>query len=186
MQLNEEEIQRPRVSGERTVDRDCYADNIGIRGTYPPSCSLERAGTGVVLQHVTDKWSQRIRPNYGVHQPAFMTKTNLGRRLPLSGSGEALFRLSFFPDEIGAGPCLSLSSTFFLKHVLMPWTIVAIAMGVGLTGRGLPSPVLRKDPNTSSPHPVRPPPPPPGAGAVMAISDVPVGTELEHRRCVAQ
>jgi hypothetical protein len=71
-----------------------------------------------------------------------MTKNNRGRRLPLSGSGEALFRLSFFPDEIDAGPCLSLSSTFFLKHVLMPWTVVAIAMGVGLTGRGLPLPCL--------------------------------------------
>jgi len=61
-----------------------------------------------------------------------MTKNNLGRRFPVSGSGEVLFRLLFFPDEIGAGPCLSLSSTFFLTHVLMPWTGVAIAMGVGL------------------------------------------------------
>ncbi len=78
-----------------------------------------------------------------------MTTNNMGRRFPLSGSGEALFRLSFFPDEIGAGPGLFLSSAFFLTHALMPWTVVAIAMGVGLTGRGLL--------------------PRPGAGAVMAI-----------------
>ncbi|MEN6512701.1 hypothetical protein, partial [Methanoculleus sp.] len=59
-----------------------------------------------------------------------------------------LFRLSFIPDEIGAGPGLSLSSTCSRKHGLMLWTGVAIAMG-GLTGRGLPRPR--------------------GAGAVMAI-----------------
>ena len=70
-----------------------------------------------------------------------MTKNNLGRIFPLSGSGEALFWLSFFPDEIGVGPGLEFD-LFLLKHVLMPWTVVAIAMGVGLTGRGLaPSPV---------------------------------------------
>ncbi|MCK9277776.1 MAG: hypothetical protein M0P22_06775, partial [Methanoculleus sp.] len=51
------------------------------------------------------------------------------------GSGEALFWLSFFPDEIGAGPGLKFD-LFLLKHVLMPWTVVTIAMG-GLTGRGV-------------------------------------------------
>ncbi|WP_292392637.1 hypothetical protein, partial [Methanoculleus sp. UBA303] len=43
---------------------------------------------------------------------------------------EALFWLSFFPDEIGAGPGLKFD-LFPLKHVLMPWTVVAIAMGAG-------------------------------------------------------
>jgi len=38
-----------------------------------------------------------------------------------------LFRLSFIPDEIGAGPGLSLSSTFSRKHVFMLWTVVACA-----------------------------------------------------------
>jgi len=51
-----------------------------------------------------------------------MTNNNLGRRFPLSGSGEALFWLSFFPDEIGAGPGLKFD-LFLLKHVLMPWTV---------------------------------------------------------------
>ncbi|CCJ37418.1 hypothetical protein BN140_2495 [Methanoculleus bourgensis MS2] len=84
-----------------------------------------------------------------------MTKNNPGRRFPLSGSGEALFWLSFFPDEIGAGPGLKFD-LFLLKHVLMPWTVVAIAMGVGLTGRGLP-PHLAQRTAHSSPHPARPP-----------------------------
>ena len=84
-----------------------------------------------------------------------MTKNNPGRRFPLSGSGEALFWLSFFPDEIGAGPGLKFD-LFLLKHVLMSWTVVAIAMGVGMTGRGLP-PHLAQRTAHSSPHPARPP-----------------------------
>ena len=47
-------------------------------------------------------------------------------------------------------------TTFFLGHVLMQWTVVAIAIGVGLDGEGgTPSPVSREDPHTSStpPHP---------------------------------
>jgi len=97
-----------------------------------------------------------------------MTKNNMGRRFPLSGSGEALFRLSFFPDEIGAGPGLFLSSAFFLTHALMPWTAVAIAMGVGLTGRGLPLPCLTQRPAHLTPHLARPPassPAPRGGGS---------------------
>jgi hypothetical protein len=68
-----------------------------------------------------------------------------------------LFRLSFIPDEIGAGPGLSLSSTFSRKHVLMLWTVVAITMGVGLTGRGLPLPCLQrvKIRACHQPHPTR-------------------------------
>ena len=94
-----------------------------------------------------------------------MTKNNLGRIFPLSGSGEALFWLSFFPDEIGAGPGLKFD-LFLLKHVLMPWTVVAIAMGVGLTGRGLPLPCLAQRTAPPSPHPARPPAssPAPGGG----------------------
>ena len=94
-----------------------------------------------------------------------MTKNNLGRRFPLSGSGEALFRQSFFPDEIGAELGSSLSSTFYLKHLLMPWTVVAIA-------RGRPPPRSRakiRIPHHPTPPGLRPPPPPRGAGAVMAI-----------------
>ena len=70
-----------------------------------------------------------------------------------------LFRLSFIPDKIGAGPGLSLSSTFSRKHGLMLWTVVAIAMGVGLTGRGLPLPCLQrvKIRACRRPHPARPP-----------------------------
>ena len=85
-----------------------------------------------------------------------MTNNNLGRRFPLSGSGEALFWLSFFPDEIGAGPGLKFD-LFLLKHVLMPWTVVAITMGVGLTGRGRPLPHLAQRTAHPSPHPARPP-----------------------------
>jgi len=95
-----------------------------------------------------------------------MTKNNLGRRFPLSGSGEALFWLSFFPDEIGVGPGLEFD-LFLLKHVLMPWTVVAIAMGGGADGEGVsPSPVLRKEPHPHHPHPARPPAssPAPGGG----------------------
>jgi len=49
-------------------------------------------------------------------------------------------------------------------HALMPWTVVAIAMGVGLTGRGLPLPCLTQRSAHLTPHLARPPPPPPGAG----------------------
>jgi hypothetical protein len=85
-----------------------------------------------------------------------------------------LFRLSFIPDKIGAGPGLSLSSTFSRKHGLMLWTGVAIAMGVGLTGRGLPLPCLQrvKIRACHQPHSTRASrssPAPQGAGAVMAI-----------------
>ena len=79
-----------------------------------------------------------------------MTNNNLGRRFPLFGSGEALFWLSFFPDEIGAGPGLKFD-LFPLKHVLMPWTVVAIAMGVGAVmaiPRGKPCPGLQSSGNT--------------------------------------
>ena len=82
-----------------------------------------------------------------------MTKNNPGRRFPLSGSGEALFRLLFFPDEIDAGPCLSLGSAFFLKHVLMPWTVGISPLGVGLTGRGLPFPVSIPQVDKTPPRP---------------------------------
>ena len=81
-----------------------------------------------------------------------MTNNNLGRRFSLSGSGEALFWLSFFPDEIGTGPGLKFD-LFLLKHVLMPWTAVAIAIGVGLTGRGLPRPWLAQRSAHPSPRP---------------------------------
>jgi hypothetical protein len=81
-----------------------------------------------------------------------------------------LFWLSFFPDEIGAGPGLKVDP-FLLKHVLMPW-VVAIAIGVGLTGRGLPLPCLAQRSAHPLPHPARPPASSPalpgGAGAVMA------------------
>ena len=72
-----------------------------------------------MLQHRTDNRSRWIRPKISV----------IGLK--------ALFRLSFIPDAIGAGPGLSLSSTFSRKHVLMLWTVVAIAMGVGLTGSAM-------------------------------------------------
>jgi hypothetical protein len=63
-----------------------------------------------------------------------MTKNNPGRRFPLS-------------------------STFFLKHLLMPWTVVAIAMGDGADGGGLPLPCLarRSACLTTPPHPASSP-----------------------------
>jgi len=47
-----------------------------------------------------------------------------------------------YPDEAGAGSGLSPGRPFFLGYLLMLWTVVAIVMGVGLTGRGLPLPCL--------------------------------------------
>ena len=69
-----------------------------------------------------------------------------------------LFRLSFIPDEIGAGPGLSLSSTNSFKHVLMLWAVVAIAMGVAARGEGLPLPYLQrvKIRARHQPHPTPP------------------------------
>ena len=60
----------------------------------------------------------------------------------------------------------------FLGHVLMQWTVVAIAIGGGADGEGVsPSPVSREELHTSStpPHPASGLLPRPRAGAVMAI-----------------
>ncbi len=59
-----------------------------------------------------------------------------------------------YPDEAGAGPGLSPGRPFFLGHLLMQWTVVAIAIGGGADGAGEPpSPVSREDPQTSSTPP---------------------------------
>ena len=58
-----------------------------------------------------------------------------------------------YPDEAGAGPGLSPGRPFFLGHLLMQWTVVAIAIGGGADGAGETPPVSREDPQTSSTPP---------------------------------
>jgi hypothetical protein len=60
----------------------------------------------------------------------------------------------------------------FLGHVLMQWTVVAIAIGGGADGEGeTPSPVSREELHTSStpppPAPRRRPPPRAGGGRAV-------------------
>jgi len=60
-----------------------------------------------------------------------------------------------YPDMVCAGSGFVPGDGLLRGHVLMQWTVVAIAIGVGLTGRGSPPPLFPpyRDQPTTPPRP---------------------------------